>query len=76
MSSTVITATMNTAGRLNTPPSDGRLGDGVGQDDAEGSVEELVDVASPTDGDGGHRHAVLQIRSQPMMKAMSSPMVA
>ena len=53
-------STMNTAGRLKTPPSSGDLAIASGSGDPERGVEERVEVAAPADRDRGDRDAVLQ----------------
>src|SRR5690242_15845053 len=75
-SSSVIASTMNTAGRLKTPPSDGDLliASGMLQPNAE-SRNALTLPPQPT-ATPATDTPYSRIRSQPMIQATSSPMVA
>ena len=59
-SSNVMASTMNTAGRLNTPPASGDFAIASGSVTPKAASEERVEVAAPADGDRRDRYAVLE----------------
>ena len=75
-SSRVIASTMKTAGRLKTPPSDGDFAMASGSVTPKvGSRNSLTLPPQPT-ATAATETPYSRMRSQPMMKATSSPMVA
>src|SRR6476469_2597208 len=76
VSNTVITATMNTAVILNTPPSDGDLEIASGSSKPKAACRNSLTLPPQPTATPATETPYSKIRSQPMMKATSSPNVA
>src|SRR3954471_13908203 len=72
----VIATTMNTAGRLNTPPSEGDVEIAVGSSTPNAALRKALTLPPQPTATAATDTPYSRIRSQPMIHATSSPMVA